>query len=71
MAHAHWMEQGREDVDDIYDYIARRERRPLTADRVVEELNSACVKYGELYASGSAIGTPRPDLGPDYRVFTH
>lgn len=71
MSRLQFSEQARDDVDDIYDYIARRERRPLTADRVVEELYEACDRYASAYAASSHIGTARPDLGTDFRTFTH
>jgi plasmid stabilization system protein ParE len=63
MPHMHWTEQARDDVDEIYDYIARRDRRPATADRVVRELVSACERYADISSSGSGIGTPRGELG--------
>lgn len=66
-----WSDDARRDVDDIYNYIARKNHRPLTADRFVRELDEACRKYAGIYAAGSEIGTPRDDLGDGLRVFTH
>lgn len=63
--------QGRRDVDDIYDFIARRERRPTTADKVVTELMEECGTYADAFAEGSIIGTARPDLAESSRVFTY
>ena len=63
--------QAQQDIDDIYDYIARRDRRPLTADTVVTDLTQACRACADMTASGSLFGTSRPDLGEDYRVFAH
>jgi plasmid stabilization system protein ParE len=54
-----------------YDYIARRDRRPSTADKVVTELTQACQSYADAFAAGSSLGTARPDLGEGHRVFTH
>jgi plasmid stabilization system protein ParE len=63
--------QSRQDVDGIYDYIGRRDRRPATADKVVTELMRTCQSYADIFAAGSVVGTARPDLGETYRVFTH
>jgi plasmid stabilization system protein ParE len=62
---------GRRDIDEIYDYIARRDQRPLTADNVVRKLQEACQFYADSIASGFMIGTARSDLGEAYRIFTH
>lgn len=62
---------GRRDIDNIYDYIARRDRRPATADMVVAELMETCKSYADAFAAGSVIGTARSDLGDSHRVFTH
>jgi plasmid stabilization system protein ParE len=53
--------QGRRDIDEIYDYIARHDQRPFTADKVVEELQGTCKSYADSIASGFMIGTDRPD----------
>lgn len=71
MSSLHWTEQARQDIDDIYDFIARYDRRPLSAERVVEALVGACSSYADYYAAGSVIGAARPELGEDYRAFTH
>ena len=71
MADLHWTEDGRADVDEIYDYIARRDRRPATADKVVRGLMATCQWLAEEFATGSVIGTARPDLGENIRLFTH
>ena len=70
MALLEWSAQARIDVDAIYDFIARQDR-PLTADRAVQGLAEACPKYAEAFSAGSSIGTRRPTLGKDYRVFSH
>ncbi|HEY4233641.1 MAG TPA: type II toxin-antitoxin system RelE/ParE family toxin [Lacipirellulaceae bacterium] len=66
-----WSPFARKDVDDIYDYIGRRDRRPATADKVVAELSSTCESIAQAFAGGSVIGTARFDLGIAYRAFTH
>jgi plasmid stabilization system protein ParE len=71
MALLNWSAQARVDVDDIYDFIARQDRRPLTADRAVQSLEKACEGYAEAFAAGSSIGTRRPTLGEGYRIFSH
>jgi plasmid stabilization system protein ParE len=32
MSNLSWADLARDDVDEVYDYIARRDRRPATAD---------------------------------------
>lgn len=71
MADLQWTADARNDVDDVYDYIARRDRRPATADRVIADLISACESLADFYSSGSTIGTARPDLRENIRLFTH
>jgi plasmid stabilization system protein ParE len=71
MADLQWSAEGRTDVDDVYDYIARRDRRPATADKVVRGLAATCQWLAEEFATGSVVGTARPDLDEDFRVFTH
>ena len=66
-----WSTESRRDIDGIYDYIGRRERRPATADRAVAELIAVCRTYADAFAAGSVLGTARPDLGDDLRDFTH
>jgi toxin ParE1/3/4 len=56
---------------DIYDYIARRDRHLLIADKVVAELLAECQFVADSLASHFVIGTARPDLGESFRVFTH
>jgi len=71
MADLQWTAEGRTDIDDIYDYIARRDRRPAVADKVVHNLTAACQWLAAEFASGSVVGTARSDLGENIRLFTH
>lgn len=66
-----WSGLARQDVDDIYDYIGVRDGRPATADKFVTDLHEACQSYANAVATGSVLGTARPDLGKSYRLFTH
>jgi len=71
MASLVWTSPAKQDVDDIYDFIARRDRRPETAEKVVRELVLHCESYAEAFAAGNSIGTLRPSLGENVWVFTH
>ncbi len=66
-----WSSESRHDIDEIYDYIGRRDRRPAIADHVVGELLTACRSYADAFATGSVLGTARSDLGEGLRVMTH
>lgn len=59
------------DIEEIYEWIARRDGRRLTAKKVIRELRQHYDDYANLFAAGAIIGTARDDLGEDYRVFTH
>ena len=54
-----------EDLLEIAYYIAVEQGRPLTAERVVDELHAKCLQY----AANPMIGTAAPALGADYRFF--
>ena len=66
-----WTIPARQDIDDIYVYIAHSDGRPLTADIFVSELVLRCESYAEAFAASHLIGTPRSDLGEQIRVFSH
>jgi plasmid stabilization system protein ParE len=70
MSNLQWTAQGRQDVDDIYDYIARQDHRPATADKFVRELRDKCQFLADTFAAGSTIGTQRDDLVTLARLFT-
>jgi toxin ParE1/3/4 len=71
MARLELSAEARQDIDDIYDYIARHDRRQSTADSVVSELTKACQSLASSIANGFLIGTARPDLLSDARVLSH
>ncbi len=71
MASLVWTSPAKRDVDGIYDFIARRDRRPETAEKVVRELVFHCENYAKVFAAGNVIGTLRSDLGENIWVFTH
>lgn len=71
MSRLDWTPVARKDVDDIYDYIGRRDRRPATADQVVSKIVAACESIADTFAAHSAIGTARPELGESYRIMTY
>jgi toxin ParE1/3/4 len=54
-------------VEDIAYYIAVEDGRPLTAEKIVREIQEKC----KLYDANPRLGTARPDLGPTYRAFRH
>jgi toxin ParE1/3/4 len=55
------------DLDGIFDYIAEESGRPTTAVAILREIAQKCA----LYAQQPEMGTSRPDLGADIRVFSH
>jgi plasmid stabilization system protein ParE len=71
MAHAVWTRQAEADLEAIYDFIARRDRRLSFAKKVVRKLRDHCDHYAELVAAGHQIGTARGDLAPEVCIFTH
>jgi toxin ParE1/3/4 len=71
MSQTSWSSTAECDVEDIYDWIARKDKRRSTAKKVVRELRDRCDSLASIFASGSTIGTPEPQLGHDYRSFTH
>lgn len=71
MPHTSWSSTAESDVEDIYDWIARKDRRRATAKKVTRELRDRCDSLAEIMATGSLIGTAMPQFGPDYRAFTH
>jgi toxin ParE1/3/4 len=71
MSQASWSSTAESDVEDIYDWIARKDRRRSVAKKVVRELRDRCDALAAIMSSGSQIGTASPQLGSDYRTFTH
>jgi len=54
------------DICDILLYVGHEERSPSGALRLVEAIESAA----NLYAANPLLGTERPDLGENIRVFS-
>ncbi len=67
MAEVRWTLQADKDLEEIAFYIAFQDRRPATAERVVDEIQRAA----ELYAAQPEMGTAAPELGDDLRTFPH
>ncbi len=55
------------DLREIAYYIVVRDRRPVTADKVVDDILRKC----KLYAETPEMGTRADDLGSGYRLFAH
>jgi toxin ParE1/3/4 len=71
MSPAQWNPQAELDVEEIYWWIAIRDRRSLTAKKILREIRQVCDEYAEAFVAGSVLGTARPDWGESYRAFTH
>ncbi|NOY28856.1 MAG: type II toxin-antitoxin system RelE/ParE family toxin [Planctomycetes bacterium] len=71
MASLVWTVPARQDVDDIYDFIANSDGRPLIADNMTREIIQKCETYAEAFSAGNLIGTLRPHLGEHLRVFSY
>lgn len=56
-----------QDLDEIAWYIAVQESRPRVAYQVIDEIIAKC----ELLASNPSLGTAKPLLGDNYRIFSH
>ncbi len=56
----------RADLLNLYLYIGRSDRSPSGADRLLRAIDKACHSYAEQ----PTLGTPRPDLGEDFRLFS-
>lgn len=54
-----WSALAQQDVDEIYDSIGIRNRRPANADKFVTDRNQVCESYGVAFANGSILGTAR------------
>jgi len=55
------------DLGEIAWYIAVHENRPLIAYKNIDEIITKC----DLLASNPLLGTAKPELGDNYRAFTH
>jgi plasmid stabilization system protein ParE len=71
MAKAIWTPEAREDLKAIVLYIGRKDRRPATAAKIAREIKAKSDEYASHFAAGNITGTHRPEIGNEYRVFTH
>ena len=56
------------DLQDIAFYIALRNRRPATADQIVDELIAQAERLAEL-STTTLLGTAAPEIGEGVRLF--
>lgn len=54
-----------EDLLEIAHYIAVEQQRPLTAERLIDEMIGKCGEYAATPQGGAAV----PHLGDGYRIF--
>lgn len=62
-------EAAERDLRDIAYHVAFRDRRPLTADRIIDELIAQAEKIAELSAT-TVMGTAAPEIGGGVRLFS-
>ena len=61
-------EAAERDLQEIAFHIAFTDRRPLTADRIIDELIAQADKLAELSRT-SVLGTAAPEIGDRVRLF--
>jgi len=67
MARAEWTLTAEDELTEIAYWIAVEDERPLTARRIIEEIQHKA----EIYASTPGIGQRHPDLPEDWWYFRH
>ena len=67
MAEVKWTSQAESDLEEISFYIASKDNRPKTADRVIDEIREAT----ELYASQPEMGAIANELDTEFRIIPH
>lgn len=60
-------EAAQQDIDEIAWFIAVHESRPRVAYQIIDEIIAKC----DLLAKNLTLGTAKPELGNQYRAFTH
>ena len=60
-------EAAEQDLSEIAWYIAVHEARPTVAFKIIDEIIAKC----DLHAENPLLGTPKPEFGEKYRVFSH
>jgi len=61
-------EAAERDLGDIAYHIALKDGRPLTADRIIDELISQAEEIAQLSAN-AVMGTAAPEIGDGVRLF--
>jgi len=70
MSRAQRSEAAQRDLESIAFQIALRDRRPSTADRIIDELIDQCDELARL-AQTAVLGTAAPEIGEDVRLFPY
>jgi plasmid stabilization system protein ParE len=70
MAVAYRTKSADDDVRNIACQIGIESNRPLTANRIIDELLDCCDRLAEL-SRVSQVGTAAPELGRGIRLFSH
>ena len=70
MLRARRTETAEGDLRDIAFQIAFTDKRPLTADRIIDELIGQADKLAQL-SDTSVMGTACPEIGDGVRAFAH
>jgi plasmid stabilization system protein ParE len=70
MCRAQRTEAAQRDLESIAFQIALRDRRPATADRIIDELIAQCDELARL-AETAILGTAAPEIGEDVRLFSY
>ena len=65
MALAEWTPTAKRELDEIHDYIGVERQSQTAAEKLVRDIYDKA----NLYAAKSHMGTSRPDLGDQFRVF--
>lgn len=67
MPRVEWTPRASRHLDEIFDYIAETRKRHSIASKLVRDINAKAKQY----AHQPLMGTPRLDLGEDFRCFGH
>ncbi len=67
MTTANWTPEAETDLEDIVYFLGVERDRRDTARKIAQEFRDKC----DLHATQPHLGTARPDLGDQCRVFSH
>lgn len=67
MPSVNWTPTAKTDLFAITFFIGEQQNRPATAEQIVRGIHAKC----DVYAAQPALGSPRQDLGEDFRAFHH